>query len=575
MDDARVSGPFLVPQPREVDLGDRRLPDDTPVAEVADDSLPAQGYGLDLDEGGVTLRHADEAGRRYGRSTLDQLRADGLRSGRIRDWPDLATRGFMLDISRDRVPLRSDLAALVDRLDRLRINHLELYTEHTFAYADHELVWRDASPMTVDDVGWLEAECTARGIELVANQNCFGHFERWLRHDEYRQRAVDPDSADPRSLAPTEDNARFALDLVAELTDAHTSRQVNIGCDEVFELHGRRDDFVRHLGRLLDGARASGRHPLFWADMIHGDPAGAADVVGDATALLWHYEAPLPEATADLMGELELPAPFDSLIQDWIDSRAFLGFGPRAEGFAGAGIDWWVCPGTSGWNSLVGRWSNARANALDAVTCAAEYGATGVLVTEWGDNGHLQPPTVMLPALTYAASVAWCRAANEDLDVAEALDRYVLPSTGAGDALLEAAGVFARTGVIQPNGSALHDAIAGGGIGGFGEPAEVALAGIIDTLDEADATFAGATFTDDDGELTRDELRQAVALARHGAHRLARTHGLPSPDDATLAADLARLREAQAACWSARSRPGGLGDSLAKVDAKAERDRLT
>jgi hypothetical protein len=561
----------LVPAPREVDLSDRRLPDDLGVTEVADPTVPSQGYVLDLAEDGVTLRHADEAGRRYGGQTLRQLRDDGLRSGRIRDGPDLATRGLMLDISRDRVPQRSDLLALVERMDLLRLNHLELYTEHTFAYVEHEDVWRDASPMTVDDVRWLDGECAARGIELVANQNCFGHFERWLRLDRYRPQAVDPSGRDPRSLAPTEDNARFALDLVAELTDAHTSTTVNIGCDEVFELHGRADEFVAHLGRLLDGTRALDRHPLFWADMIHGDPAAAAGVVGDATALLWHYEAPMPEDVVDLMGGLELPPPFDALVQDWVDSKAWAGFGPRSEGFAGAGIDWWVCPGTSGWNSLLGRVSNARANALDAVTCAAELGASGVLVTEWGDNGHLQPPTVMLPALTYAASVAWCRVANEDLDVAAVLDRHVLPSNGGGAGLLAVGEVFGQTGVIQPNGSALHDAVVGGGMGAFGDPTEASLAGVVATLDEADATLAGAAFAD---ELAGRELRQAVALARHGAQRLARTHGLATLDDATLRADLADLREGQAACWSARSRPGGLVDSLAKLDAKARRDGL-
>ena len=95
----------------------------------------------------------------------------------------------MLDISRDRVPDRTCLLALLDRLDRLRINHFELYTEHTFAYADHEAVWRDASPMTAADVAWLDGEAAARGIALVANQNTFGHFERWLRLPQYRDRA--------------------------------------------------------------------------------------------------------------------------------------------------------------------------------------------------------------------------------------------------------------------------------------------------------------------------------------------------------------------------------------------------
>ena len=110
---------------------------------------------------------------------------------------------------------------------------------------------------------------------------------------------------------------------------------------------------------------------------------------------------------------------------------------------------------------------------------AAHFGATGMLVTEWGDNGHLQPPTVMLPALTCAASVAWCRATNEGQDTAAALDALVLPDAAgrAGEALLAAGEVYGRTGVIQPNGSALHDALVGGGLGGFGEPTAEALAG--------------------------------------------------------------------------------------------------
>ncbi len=245
----------------------------------------------------------------------------------------------MLDISRDRVPDRACLVALLDRLDRLRLNHLELYTEHTFAYVDHEDVWRDASPMTPDDVAWLDAEAAARGIDLVANQNSFGHFERWLRLPEYRDRAVDPvRRPTPRSLAPTEDNARFALDLVAELTEApHRTDRSTSAVTRSSSSTARRTAFVEHLGRLLDGTRALGLHPRFWADMIHGDPAAAADVVGDATALLWHYEAPMPEDTADLMGALDLPEPFDALAQDWIDSRGLPRLRPAGRGLRRGG----------------------------------------------------------------------------------------------------------------------------------------------------------------------------------------------------------------------------------------------
>src|SRR4029079_2166283 len=67
----------------------------------------------------------------------------------------------------------------------LKFNHLELYTEHTFAYRGHEEVWRDWSPMTPAEVRELDTYCSSRGVRLVANQNCFGHLERWFAHPRY------------------------------------------------------------------------------------------------------------------------------------------------------------------------------------------------------------------------------------------------------------------------------------------------------------------------------------------------------------------------------------------------------
>ncbi len=116
--------------------------------------------------------------------------------------------------------------------------------------------------------------------------------------------------------------------------------------------------------------------------------------------------------------------------------------------------------------------------------------------------------------------MAWCRAANEDQDVAAALDAVVLPDEAgrAGAALLAAGEVYARTGVVQPNGSALHDALAGGGMGGVRRALRRGdLAGVVATLAQADDDLAAARFTDADGAITQRELRQAVALARHGA----------------------------------------------------------
>ncbi len=108
---------------------------------------------------------------------------------KIRDWPDFPTRGVMLDISRDKVYQMQTLYTLVNQLASWKINQLQLYTEHTFAYQGHERVWLNASPMTPEEIQNLDQYCKEKFIELVPNQNSFGHMSRWLKHPEYQHLA--------------------------------------------------------------------------------------------------------------------------------------------------------------------------------------------------------------------------------------------------------------------------------------------------------------------------------------------------------------------------------------------------
>ena len=145
----------LLPVPRAVDLGTETVAQLEPRITVGAAGLPAEGYALGISSKGITLDAADAAGAFYGQATLTQLARlhDGhVPVGTVRDWPDFAQRGVMLDVSRDKVPTTATLHALVDRLASWKINHVELYAEHTFAYPEHEVVWRDASPFTPAEI---------------------------------------------------------------------------------------------------------------------------------------------------------------------------------------------------------------------------------------------------------------------------------------------------------------------------------------------------------------------------------------------------------------------------------------
>jgi len=594
----------LFPRPRHLELRGEGPPAGTPVVEeqVVGGRLPAEGFEIELGPDTAVVRHADAAGLRHARATLDQLRrsvpgaaATATAAGRLpglllRDGPDIPVRGYMLDISRDRVPTRASLGRIVDLMALARLNQLQLYTEHTFAYRDHRTVWAAASPMTPDDIAWLQQRCAGAGIELVPNQNCFGHMERWLRHDAYRDRAECPDGFEllpgvrrpPATLAPTAGNARFALDLLDELLPLFASRRVNIGGDETFELgrgasradvadRGIARVYVDHLRRIADPLAARGHEVLIWADMLRHDPALAGELPEGTVPIVWTYEAPLPEGALDAV-----PPEIAAVLADaGIDLGAHRGFAANVDPIADTGQPFWVAPGTSAWSSLVGRIDNAAANLLDAALVARERGASGYLITDWGDNGHLQPPSVSFGPLVLGGALAWGLEANRDVadDLPAVLDRWVfddgaVSGRSLGATLGELGRLWRRTGMKGFNCSPLEAGLLAGRTHlVLDEPDAAKVDATISRLDAAlDAVGRSAPLCDD-GDVVRQELTAAVRLARHGAYRLlARAGGSTPPVDA-LRADLAEAIELQSAAWLARSRPGGLPDSLARLHA--------
>ncbi|MBK6848695.1 MAG: family 20 glycosylhydrolase [Proteobacteria bacterium] len=542
----------------------------------------AEGYRLELAPGQVTLSGVDLAGVYRGCCTLAQwivLHRDTaappttassapLRLGclRVRDWPTFAHRGVMLDVSRDRVPTMETLAALIDLLASWKINQLQLYTEHTFAYRGHEVVWREASPLTPDEIRALDQQCRACWIELVPNQNSLGHLHRWLVHEPYRALAECPaglahpfsDEVEPFSLCPVDPGSLALLDdLYDQLLPCFTSRMFNVGLDETFDLGRGRSrvacfvdgdasrvygDFLRAVHQRVTGR---GRRMQFWADIVLGSPAGAAQVPRDAIALAWGYEPDHP-------------------------------FAEQARALRASGLEFYVCPGTGSWNSLAGRPDHALRNLAAAARAGEAAGALGYLITDWGDHGHLQPLPVSYPGLAAGAALAWNAALAEDppaLALAAWLDHHALRDGrgGAGRALLDLGDAHRACGADPRNGTALfyllrfpaapltHPRYRGLSASGLVRASE--------RIDDALARLAGAQFARADATVLGRELRWvgellrvacAIGVARCADPTKLGTAELDPAPRRALAQALDPLLEQQRPLWLARSRPGGL-----------------
>ncbi|MEM7792476.1 MAG: beta-N-acetylhexosaminidase, partial [Verrucomicrobiota bacterium] len=312
--------------------------------------------------------------------------------------PLFERRGLMLDISRNRVPTMGMLKWLIDRLADLRYNELQLYTEHTFAYSEHRAVWQNASPMSASEIRDLDRYCSERGIELVPNQNSFGHMERWLKHKQYKALAESPDGFEHpiagwrgsgSTLYPSPESAAFIDALYGELLSNFSSRFLHIGGDEPWELgkgrslaavqaKGKHRVYLDFLKKLFGITQKYGRYPQFWADVILERPDLVPELPKGACPIIWGYEA---------------DSPFEKNC--------------RIVSKAGFKDNFYVAPGAGNWNSFSGRLDVARANIALAAEAGSAHRASGFLLTAWGDNGHLQPWPTLYPALILGALATW------------------------------------------------------------------------------------------------------------------------------------------------------------------------
>lgn len=536
----------LLPRPRSLEFTSGSVdPSALAVSECLDPGMLAEGgpeaYRLEAGPQGIRLSAGTGTGMRWARATLAQLRAHpAIPCMVVTDAPRFAHRGVMLDISRDRVPTMATLCQLVDYLASWKMNHFQLYVEHTIAYPGHEDVWRAASPITLDELSALDAYASARGVALTANQNCLGHFERWLRHPRYAplgecaqghmvrgEHYVQPNTLcplDPRTLPLIDD-------LLSQQLLRCSGNYANIGCDEPWDLgtgrsreacaqRGKAVVFSEYVSRVAEIVQRLGKRSQFWCDP---EPNEADQLPRELVALVWQYEA---------------------------DSD----FGPRVQAHLNAGREAWVVPGTSCWNTTTGRTWNRRGNLDNA---AAQSQAAGLLCTAWGDGGHRQPWPLTLFGFADAAMAAW---SGPDTYDDAASGRFAFDNPELGPWLAQLGNVDASlTRGRHANRSALwHDLHSQF----FENPGSADIPewqAVRQRLLDLQSTLPSGS-----DPLTTAECRLATDFALFAADRAILRRSNPQPEPRKeLAERMTHLIAAHRRQWLARARYGGLEDSTA------------
>lgn len=386
---------------------------------IKDNDLSEEMYKLSVKDSGIVIQYNDFKAAFHAVSTLKQIISQcqsNLPYLIIEDQPDFKNRGIMLDVSRDKIPTMETLFKLIDFMADIKLNQLQLYIEgFSFAYQSYKLVWEEGTPITGEEIIEIDRYCKERYIEFVPNHNSFGHMTSWLMKEEFKHLAECPDGfkgdyynnyGKPSCIDPTNaESIKFIKRLYDDFLPYFSSEFINVGCDETFELGlGNSKETCEKIGKnrvyldfvlnIYEEVHKMNKKMMLWGDIIINYPELVKELPKDVIALEWGYESGHP-------------------------------FKKNLEIYKNAGIEFYVCPGTSAWNSITGRTKNMKENLLNAAIYGKKNGSIGYLITDWGDHGHWQYLPVSYPGFIYGAALSWSVNRNENIDIVSYLNKFV------------------------------------------------------------------------------------------------------------------------------------------------------
>ena len=225
---------------------------------------------------------------------------------------------------------------------------------------------------------------------------------------------------------------------------------------------------------------------------------------------------------------------------------------------------------------MVANITNATANGL-------KHGATGVLTTEWGDGGHMQPAPVAWVGFLFGAAMSWSHVASGGMDLARTLSLHAFddPSGETGRVACELGNAYTINGAKTRNGSLLQQSYFLPLDGDW--PMQRVRADGFEETSEALGALAGrldaSRMRREDAALIVAEYRTAVELADIGAAigsaKYVRANGTSAAKRRPRWRRIARRLEAVVPeyerGWLARNRVGGMGDSVWRIRELARR----
>lgn len=300
----------------------------------------------------------------------------------IDDWPDIHYRGILLDISQGRLLMKNSLKSAIETLSLNKINMIQLYCR--FSKKD-EPEWQ--APYSKNCICELDDYCSERGIQVVPVLDVSPQIQ----------------------FEDLDDLYTTLQDFIANFQNA-----------QFVSLGPRLSSFV------LDTEDGS----LDTSDSIKLLPLS-----GDKTIQICGY--PLHGMDTKLLFGI----PPNVLISEY-GIEADYEFRRFCTPLSEKGVGFFLCPGTSAWNSIAGCPEAAIKNIYNAVKCGVTHGCTGIVACDWSGKAHLNSHVFSWPAYMLNLGLSWNSNCHQDFlfaTLGELMNRHVFydKKSIAGQAVVE------------------------------------------------------------------------------------------------------------------------------------------
>ena len=348
-----------------------------------------EAYTLRITPQGVEINANSTAGLFYGVQTVCQMvegeGADAtLPEAEVRDWPSLAYRGVMVDMSHGPLPTEAEVERQLDFLSHFRANQYYLYSEASIELKGYPLL-NPTGRFSQDEIRRIVTYGRERHIDVIPCLELYGHLHDVFRIEKYSDLSDVPHGTefDPRNSKVM----ALLTDWVNQYAGLFPSPFVHIGFDETFQIEIAASKpggaaapaklFLQQLQRVRDLFQQQGKTVMAWGDIMVKYPEIVSELPPGLIAVAWEYDAGPEEH-----------------YQHWL--------GPLAAHH----IPHMIATGVTSWNSVTPDFIRSFDNIDTFLAAGRKSGAAGLMNTIWTDDAQMLM-RMTWPGMAYGAAAAW------------------------------------------------------------------------------------------------------------------------------------------------------------------------